>query len=89
MKLKYAYSFQKYDDRYLAVVDFTETETERRMIWVNETGKAIMELLQTDMTKEELTRALTERYAGDAELMGKAAEQFTGQLSAAGLLENA
>ena len=88
MKLKYSYSFQAYDDRYLAIVDFTKTETERRMIWVNECGKIILEHLNEEITKEELIKAVKARYAGDDSVIETAVETFVNQLSEVGLLDN-
>lgn len=88
MKLKYSYSFQAYDDRYLAIVDITETETERRMIWVNECGKIILEHLNKEVTKEELIKAVKERYTGDDSVIETAVDAFINQLSEAGLLDD-
>ena len=86
MKLRYEYSYQKYNDRYLAVVDFTETETERRILWVNDCGKTILELLQKEMTSEELIKAITERYSGDRTIIEKTIDSFIKQLSENGLI---
>lgn len=88
MKLKYKYSFQEYDNRYLAIVDFLETEDERRMLWVNECGKMIMELLHTDITRFGIINALTERYSGDVTAIETTVDDFIKQLSDAGLLIN-
>ena len=86
MKLKYEYSFQKYDNRYLAIVDFTETETERRMIWVNESGKLMLEQLNEEITREALIKAVKAHYAGDDAVIEAAVDSFIAQLSEAGLL---
>lgn len=86
MKLKYTYTFQKYDDRYLAVVDFTETETERRMLWVNDCGKTILELLENELSREELLSAMLSRYLGDEAAIKAAVNAFLDKLSAADLL---
>ena len=86
MKLKYDYSFQKYDDRYLAVVDFLSTSDERRIIWVNACGKTIMEMLHNEMTREELLRALNEKYSGDPAVIANTVDAFLKQLSDADLL---
>ena len=88
MKLKYSYSFQAYDDRYLAIVDFTKTETERRMIWVNECGKTILEHFNEEITKEELIEAVKARYTGDDSVIETAVDTFINQLSKAGLLDD-
>ena len=88
MKLKYSYSFQEYDGRYLAIVDITETETERRMIWVNECGKIILEHLNEEITKEELIEAVKVRYAGDDSVIETAVDSFINQLSEACLLDD-
>lgn len=88
MKLKYAYNFQAYDDRYLAIVDFTETETERRMIWVNECGKMILEHLNEEITREKLIEAVKARYAGDDSIIESSVDTFISQLSKAGLLDD-
>ncbi len=86
MKLIYEYSFQKYDKRYLAIVDFTENETERRMLWVNDCGKRIMEILQEDISKEELIKKMLEYYSGEPEVIEASVNKFLKQLSEAGLL---
>lgn len=86
MKLKFEYSFQKYDDRYLAIVDFLAHEEERRMLWVNECGKTIMEFLHKDISREELLGALRDKYDGDAAAMETAVDAFLKQLSDAELL---
>lgn len=86
MKLKYKYSFQKYDERYLAIVDFLENETERRMLWVNECGKTIMEFLQDDITNDDLIKSVKERYSGDDAAIEKAVGDFVKQLSEADLI---
>lgn len=88
MKLKYAYSFQEYDDKFLAIVDFLDTDSERRMLWVNECGKTIMELLHTDITRDELINALAERYSGDIDVIKETADSFVKQLSDVGLIDN-
>ena len=88
MKLKYSYSFQAYDNRYLAIVDIAETEIERRMIWVNECGKIILEHLNEEITKEELVKAVKARYAGDDSVIETAVDSFINQLTEAGLLDD-
>lgn len=87
MKLKYTYSFQEYDDRYLAIVDFLENDRERRMLWVNECGKSIMELLRNEITEEEINRLLMEKYSGDSSAIKAAVSSFIKQLSAADLID--
>ncbi len=87
MKLKYAYSFQEYDDKYLAIVDFLENDNDKRLLWVNECGKTIMELLQKDMTKEEIICALNKKYSGDAGVIEATTDAFVKQLYVEGLLE--
>lgn len=86
MKLKYSYSFQEYDNRYLAIVDISETDTERRLLWVNGCGKTIMELLGNEISRDDLIHALTEKYNGDTAVIENAADAFIKQLSDAGLL---
>lgn len=86
MKLKYTYSFQEYDDRYLAIVDFLENDRERRMLWVNECGKSIMEFLQNEITEDELNRLMIEKYSGDITTIKASVSSFVKQLSAANLI---
>ena len=87
MKLKYTYSFQEYEDKYLAIVDFIENDKERRMLWVNECGKSIMELLQNEITEDELNRLMIEKYSGDTTAIKASVSSFIKQLSAADLID--
>lgn len=86
MKLKYKYTFQKYEDKYLAIVDFLEEDKEKKLIWVNECGKIIMELLHDDMSKEDLIFQLNKKYTGDSDMINKAVDDFTNKLKEADLL---
>lgn len=86
MKLKHKYSFQKYENKYLAIVDFTEINDDKRLLWVNECGKAVMELLQDEMTKEELVKKISEKYVGDAKVIEKSVGEFIEKLITEGLL---
>ena len=86
MRLKYTYSFQEYEDRYLAIVDISEIETERRLLWVNSCGKTILELLQYEITREDLINALSEKYAGDVGEIETSVDSFLKQLVKAELI---
>lgn len=86
MKLKYKYTFQEYDDRYLAIIDFTDGAEDKRLLWVNRCGKAIMEFLMEDISRENLINAITEQYSGDKEVIESSVDTFIKQLSEANLL---
>ncbi len=69
------------------VVPVGETSREfRGMVTLNETGSFLWERMQTEVTRAELVRALTEAYDTDAETAEKDVDAFVAKLQEAGLL---
>lgn len=88
MKLKHEYYFQEYDEKYLAVADYGDNDDKKQLLWVNGTGKAIMELLHDDVSESEIVTALTEKYSAEPDKIETAVRSFVRKLSEAGLLES-
>ena len=65
MKLKYEFSMQEMDGKYAAVAVNDDVGMFNGLLWVNEEGKAILELLSEDIKREALISSLMEKF--DAE----------------------
>lgn len=86
MRLKYDFSFQQYDDKYMAIADYEASEEDLRLLWVNAVGKETMQLLQDDISLDEVIAALKERYQADGDAIDASVKKFIDEIDSAGLL---
>ncbi len=70
--------FLEIDENSLVVYDENGGDTH----YINETGKTIVELLETQKTKEELLRQLCELYEASPEEISEGVDQFLDELLA-------
>lgn len=88
MHLKYRFKFQQYGRQYMAIADYPGDAKEMKLLWVNETGKEIMQYLETDRRPDDLIAAMREKYAGDDEEIRRSVEAFVAELDGAGFLSD-
>ena len=86
MKLKYDFCFQKYDDQYLAIADYPEDENKKKLLWIDDVGKDIMELLVNDLSFDELIFAIKNIYSGEDDVIKSGVNEFIKKLDEADLL---
>ena len=77
---------KKIDEKY-AVIPVNCKEPFSGMLWVNEEGKAILELLRQEITREELIKRLAEQFDAPAEEVAPSADAFIAKLKENGMLE--
>lgn len=70
----------------MAVPDCDFKKQDMRFLWVNESGKFIIELLQNDMSLEDLINSVEGHYNGDRDYIEKTVKSFTNQLRDNGFL---
>lgn len=64
----------------MAVPDCDFKKQDMKFLWVNESGKYIMQLLQNDMSLEDLVDSVEEHYSGNRSDIETAVKSFTDQL---------
>lgn len=87
MKLKYKFRFQQYDNKYMAIAEYNTDEENLRLIWVNDTGKKIMEFLQEETSFEELLARLRLKYQ-ESDDLEYSVSNFINELKTSGFLDN-
>lgn len=80
MHLKYDFLFQEYDDRYMAIPEYTGKENDLEVLWVNDIGKEIMEILKDDITFDCLVETLKNRYIEEDISIEKCVKEFLDSL---------
>ena len=87
MKLRYPLILSKMDDRYAAVVTPHPNATRfNGLIWLDENGKEIIELLRTDISKEELISRLPENHHASRDAVKNTVDRFLAILNENDLL---
>ena len=86
MKLKYQFFIQELNGRYAAVAAGKDAGKFNGVLMVNEHGKAILENLQNEITREELIAALARQFDADEASVSASVDAFTAKLSSQDLL---
>ena len=76
---------RKIDEKY-AVIPVNCKEPFSGVLWVNEEGKAIMELLKQEITRQELIDKLSEQFDAPKDEVAASADAFITQLKENGML---
>lgn len=64
----------------MAIPDYPEKEKDLAILWVNDIGKEIMEILKDDISFERLVETLKERYIEDDVNIEKCVNEFLDNL---------
>lgn len=78
MKLKDNYTTQQVADVYLAMAQ--NKENQNRVLRMNRTGARILELLQEEISEEQITAQLIQEFEGEPEAIQASVRRFVGQL---------
>lgn len=78
---------RQFGDDYIVVAVGDGAEDFNKLITLNSVGEFIYRELETDKTREELVKAVTDRYEVDRALAEKDIDVFLENLSKAGLLD--
>ncbi len=87
MKRKDGFMLRQFGDDYIVVAVGDGAEDFNKLITLNSVGEFIYRELETDKTREELVKAVTDRYEVDRALAEKDIDVFLENLSKAGLLD--
>lgn len=87
MKIKKGFLLRTVGDQNIVFAAGKAAKEFNGIIRLNETGRFLWELLQTDRTEENLTQALTDEYeVGDADA-ARDVSAFLAELRGAGILD--
>lgn len=87
MKLKYEFAIQEVADTFVAVMVGDAAEKFNGLIRMNKTGKAIFDLLENDVTEEEIVAGLQKKYEGPEDVIREEVHKFLASLSDLDILE--
>lgn len=87
MKAKYVFEIMELDDDQVAVPIGSGAEQFHGVLKVNETAAAILKLLETDTTEEQIVEALLREYAGDKNDISAYVHAYIEKLILAGIVE--
>ena len=87
MKRKDGFMLRQFGDDYIVVAVGDGAEDFNKLITLNSVGEFIYRELETDKTREELVKAVTDRYEVDRALAENDIDVFLENLSKAGLLD--
>lgn len=78
MKLKDNYTTQQVADVYLAMAQ--NKENQNRVLRMNRTGARILELLQEEISEEQITAQLIQEFEGEPDAIQASVHRFVEQL---------
>lgn len=88
MKTKYVFEIMELDDSCVAVPIGINSTQFNGVLKVNETGAAILKLLEKDTTEDKIIDELLKEYEGDREQVLRFVHDYLQKLIAEGLIEN-
>lgn len=86
MKLKKKLTIEELDERFVALGG--EDKAFRGMIYLNESGKFVAELLENEITKEEIINKMCKRYKIESDRAKTDLDKFLKTFAEAGLIDN-
>jgi len=87
MKLKAGFIFHQVGEEYMAVATGEVAESFNGIVRNNETSAYIFQLLEKDITEEEIVDAMCERYEAPREVISADVSELIGQIREAGLID--
>ena len=88
MKAKSGYILHEIVGEYYIIPIGDESIGKNRMITVNETGKAIWEALQKDISVDGLMKIMLDTYDVDEQILRADVDEFLAKIRSAGILED-
>ncbi|MBQ5398394.1 MAG: PqqD family protein [Ruminococcus sp.] len=87
MKIKDGFMLRQFGDDYIVVAVGDGSEDFNKLITLNSVGEFIYTQLKKDMTKEELTEAVIDKYEVERSVAERDIDVFLENLEKAGLLD--
>lgn len=87
MKVKYHFEYVDLDDGIVAVPVGHGAAHFHGVLKVNETGAAILKLLDRDTTEDQIVTTLLKEYDGDRDQIARYVHDYIGKLAAESLVE--
>lgn len=88
MKLKYKIQINDIGDQSIGVAIGDDARYFSNLLFLNETGKTILELLQNDTSRPDIIKAILHIFEGDKELIEKEVNSFIDQLIDLNLIDD-
>lgn len=88
MKLKYKISVNSIADQNIGVAVGKDALIFKNLLFLNKTGKKILELLNEEVSRDMIIHIMLETYAGDEKNIENEVNSFIDQLVELGLVEN-
>ena len=88
MKAKYVFEIMELDDSIVAVPIGINSAQFNGVLKVNDTGAAILKLLEKDITEDKIVDELLKEYEGDREQISRFVHDYLQELIAEGLIDN-
>lgn len=87
MKIKDGFVLNKFADKFIAVSVFDSDDEPNVLITLNKTGAFVWQLLENDITYDEVIGKLTEKYDIDAKTASADFDEFLEKTRKAGLID--
>ena len=86
MKSKFSFEIMDLDDGLVGVPVGDGAEQFHGVLKLNESGKAILKLLEQEITEEDIVKQLLNEYAGDEKEVAGFVHEFIGKLIMEGVV---
>ena len=88
MKIKDGFMLRQFGDSYIVVAVGDDSENFNKLITINSVGAFIYKLLSEDRTRDEIVKAMLEKYDVSEEIAVRDCDAYITNLKTAGLLED-
>lgn len=86
MKVKYSFEMMELDDGLVAIPVGAGADQFHGVLKINETGEAILKLLEQETTEEEIVENLLKEYSGDEKEIAGYVHEFLEKLISEGVI---
>ncbi|MBQ7505413.1 MAG: PqqD family protein [Clostridia bacterium] len=88
MKIKDGFMLRQFGDSYIVVAVGDDSENFNKLITINSVGAFIYKLLSEDRTRDEIVKAMLEKYDVSEEIAVRDCDAYITNLKTAGLLDD-